>query len=97
MIVELTLVAAILVLVGLAGWRYYQSKNVTAAPPGVAPVAKAGDTTPNGKVSDAVNALDAESTAESADAAKDNANTSSVDSTTSDASNVAGSYNESQF
>lgn len=97
MIVELTLIAAVLVLVGVAGWRYYQSKNVTAAPPAVAPMAKAGDTTPNGKVSDAVNALNAEATAESTDAAKDNTNTTSVDSTASDASNVAGSYNESQF
>ncbi len=97
MVAELALAAAVLVLVGIAGYRYYQAKNVADAPPAVAPLAKTGDTTPNGTVSDAVNALNAEASAESADATKDNTNTNSIDSTGADATNVAGSYNESQF
>lgn len=100
MVAELALVAAVLVLVGIAGWRYYDAKYVSTAStgaPAVQPVPAGGDTTPNGKVANAANALDAEATAEASDATQENASVGQIDSTGADASSVAGAYNESQF
>ena len=88
MVLELVLVAAVLAVVGYAGFHAYQSHHqaVTAA-----------DTTPNGKVTNAVNALNADAQAETDASAAEASAVQDADTSANDISNVEGSFDESQF
>jgi cell division protein FtsN len=87
MVIELVLVAAVLVVVGFAGYHAYQSHHQ----------ATAADTTPNGKVTNTVNALNADAKAEADASAQETAAVQDADSSSSDLTNVEGSFDESQF
>lgn len=92
MVLELVLVVAVLAVVGFAGYRAYQSHHQAASNS----TAQA-DTRPNGKVTNAVNALNADAQAEADSSAAEAASVQDADSSASDISNVEGSYNANQF
>ena len=95
MVLELVLVVGVLAVVGYAGYQAYQNHHARTA--SNQPAAAQADTKPNGKVSNALNALDADANAEADSSAQEAANVEGADSSASDVTNVEGSYSANQF